>query len=226
MIGLAALFSFTLAAAVTVPVMALVAFVMSWPFCLGWSADADSRSASTSPPPHRSESLAREDIAHVPLLHAHEMQVVAGPEADPRAHLVPAQPSPPRGSRSTSPRSDPHWLVSPAHPEQLAAALAEALDPPPGRIRAQHIGSPQRHLWRMRNPRLLTPLVSPRRRPGDPKSLNAIYSRRHEAGDLREERRRAPSSSGFSLGTGRGRSSPGRRGGAAGMARAGRAPQG
>ncbi|HNE90129.1 MAG: DUF3093 family protein [Candidatus Nanopelagicales bacterium] len=126
MIGLAALFSFTLAAAVTVPV-ALVAFVIIVAL-LSWVVSRRGLEISVDEARLRigSESLAREDIAHVLPLGAPEMQVVAGPDADPRAHLVLRNLATKEGVKiDVTEGATPYWLVSSAHPEELAAALEQ-----------------------------------------------------------------------------------------------------
>ncbi len=125
-IGLAALFSFTLAAAVTVPV-ALVVFVIitglfSWVISKrGLEISVDDARLRIG-----AESLAREHITTVQALHASQMQEVAGPEADPRAHLVLRNLATKEGVKiDVAQGAVPYWLVSSAHPEQLAAALTE-----------------------------------------------------------------------------------------------------
>lgn len=124
-IGLAALFCFTFAAAATVPA-ALVLFVIlaavaSWVVSrrrLEISVDDDRLRIGA-------ETLARDSIADVLALHAEQMRDVAGPQADPRAHLILRNLSTKAGVKiDVGAGPAPYWLVSSAHPEELVAALS------------------------------------------------------------------------------------------------------
>jgi hypothetical protein len=124
-VGLTALFCFTLAAVVTVPV-ALVVFVIGAAL-FSWVVNRRRLEISVDDSRLRvgSQSLARADISAVLPLRAPQMQVVAGPEADPRAHLVLRNLATKDGVRiDVTGGPEPYWLVSSAHPEELAAALA------------------------------------------------------------------------------------------------------
>lgn len=125
-IGLAALFSFTLAAVVTVPV-ALVVFAVVVALS-AWVVSRRRLEISVDDTRLRigTESLARQDIAHALPLRAPELRVVAGPEADMRAHLILRSLSTKDGVKIDLTQGPvPYWLVSSAHPEELAAALRE-----------------------------------------------------------------------------------------------------
>ncbi len=125
MVGLAALFSFTLAAVVTVPV-ALVVFAVIVGL-LSWVVSKRGLEISVDDSGLRigSESLSRESITDVLPLRASQMQEVAGPEADPRAHLVLRNLATKDGVKiGVTGAATPYWLVSSAHPDELAAALA------------------------------------------------------------------------------------------------------
>src|SRR5690606_898008 len=111
---------------VTVPV-ALVAFVIIVAL-LSWVVSRRGLEISVDEARLRigSEPLAREDIAHVLPLGAAEMQVVAGPDAEPRAHLVLRNLATKEGVKiDVTEGATPYWLVSSAHPEELAAALEQ-----------------------------------------------------------------------------------------------------
>ena len=52
--------------------------------------------------------------------------MVAGPDADPRAHLVLRNLATKEGVKiDVTEGATPYWLVSSAHPEELAAALEQ-----------------------------------------------------------------------------------------------------
>ncbi|HRY09615.1 MAG: DUF3093 domain-containing protein [Actinobacteria bacterium] len=125
-VGLAALFSFTLAAAATVPV-ALVVFAIIVALSV-WVVSRRRLEISVDDTGLRvgDESLARDEIARALPLGAPELRVVAGPEADTRAHLILRNLSTKDGVKIDLSRGPtPYWLVSSAHPEELAAALRD-----------------------------------------------------------------------------------------------------
>ncbi len=123
--GLLALLCFTFAAVVTVPV-ALVVFVVL--VVLGGliisrrrlvlSVDAESLHVGD-------RTLPLSDIGEVTALDAPGVQAVAGPQADPRAHLVLRNLATKEGVKIELRSGDvPYWLVSSGRPRDLAESLS------------------------------------------------------------------------------------------------------
>jgi len=123
--GLLALLCFTFAAVVTVPV-ALVVFVVL--VVLGGliisrrrlvlSVDAESLHVGD-------RTVPLSDIGEVTALDAPGLQAVAGPQADPRAHLVLRNLATKEGVKIELRSGDvPYWLVSSGRPRDLAESLS------------------------------------------------------------------------------------------------------
>lgn len=125
--GLLALLCFTFAAVVTVPV-ALVVFVA----LVAVAAFVVSRrrlilTVDTSHLRIGDESLSLSQIGEVTALAAPEVRAVAGPLADPRAHLVLRTLATKEGVKIELRSGDvPYWLVSTSHPQRLAQSLSRA----------------------------------------------------------------------------------------------------
>ena len=125
--GLLALLCFTFAAVATLPV-AVVVFVVLVVVAgfvisrrrLVLSVDDERLHIGT-------QTLPLSQIGEVTALDAPGLQAVAGPLADPRAHLVLRNLATKEGVKIELRSGDvPYWLVSTGHPQDLAASLTRA----------------------------------------------------------------------------------------------------
>lgn len=122
--GLVALFCFTFAAVITPPAALVLFFVLFglaaftvWRRRLELSVD-DARLRIGR------ESLPLADIGEVTALDEPALRLAAGPQADPRAHLVLRNLATKQGVKIEVTSGDtPYWLVSSGHPQELVHAL-------------------------------------------------------------------------------------------------------
>jgi Protein of unknown function (DUF3093) len=125
MAGLLALLCFTFAAVATVPV-AVVLFVVL--FAIGGFLVGRRRMEIVVDDERLqvgSESVPLSEIGGVTALDSAGMRMVAGPAADPRAHLILRNLATKQGVKvDLTAGSIPYWLVSSEHPEDLAQALS------------------------------------------------------------------------------------------------------
>lgn len=122
--GLAGLLMFTFAAVVGVPTALVIFFIV---LVVGWvfiwrratliSVDDEFLRVG-------SQTLALQEIGNVTALDAGSLRTVAGPDADPRAHLVLRNLSSKTGVKiELTAGPIPYWLVSSNRPEVLADVL-------------------------------------------------------------------------------------------------------